>query len=206
MTTSAITKVKRHRTRFGVIIPPWKEDNQKHPVTIEFVLTGKIPTKKNNYQIAFNIPFAIGKIKKYFNKFIQDKEQPTISGVKDFLINLLSKEIHPYLYIPPEIKKWEEESKEKIVQQAAYWSQIYASKSLRFPIRKCDLHIRHYWSSLHTRDNSNRLVTLEDLLVSAGIIVDDDYKYIPNIHSSAREYKDELVDHITTISLVCYDW
>ena len=40
---------KRYQTYFGVPIPPFKEDKlAPGSVTIRFILTGKIPSKKNN--------------------------------------------------------------------------------------------------------------------------------------------------------------
>lgn len=194
----------RARTRFGVVIPPWVEDKPKNPITIEFVLTGKIPSKKNRSKPSFNFSWVIGQIRKFHKE--RKKETPLSIGESvNFMIKLV-KNIKPFIYKPPDIIAWEDAAKMKIAEQAAEWSESYKKRCLIFPISKCQVLIKHYWADEYIRDNSNRAESIHDLLVDAGIIVDDNYKCLFENTSKAKCFKDEIVNHITLIKVTAYKW
>ena len=50
-------------------------------------------------------------------------------------------------------------------------------KDVEFPIKKCDyIHATLFYGDLRSKDNSNVIESVNDLLVDAGIIIDDNWK------------------------------
>lgn len=192
------------RTRFGVVIPPWRKVKRQKPVTIEFVLTGLIPSKKNRQRASFNYSWAIGQVRKYF-KNRNPHETLTVQEVSKFVVGLI-KNIKPFIFKTKEVSDWEEASKIIITEQAATWIKSFANRGLIFPISEAQISIKHYWADEYIRDNSNRAESIHDLLVDANIIVDDNYKCLFKNESEAQCYKEEIVDHITVIHLTAYRW
>lgn len=190
------------RERFGVFIPPW--DSVKAPVekclTMEFVLTGTIPSKKNMQTPAFNRPHVMKQIDTFY------KTTPVITNeaFKAFNIDLFKK-MKLYIRHPEKYLKWEAEAKEKISTQVLLWKYAFEHHGLSFPVHECSISIKHYWSDKLRRDNSNKAETIHDLLVSCGIIVDDTYTCLRKNVSESKHFKD-LDDHITVISVTAYRW
>lgn len=193
----------RKRTRFNVIIPPWRQNRRGHPITLEFVLTGKIPSKKNRQRASFNYSWAIGQVRSFFKK--QTPGTLTLPATLKFVVSLI-RSIKPFIYKPIEIVEWEKQAIELLIQQVHYWRKVYAAQGLAFPITLCSISIKHYWADEYQRDNSNREQTIHDILITAGIISDDNYKCLYKIESEADCFKDEILDHITTINLTAYRW
>lgn len=194
----------RIRTKFGVVIPPWRPNRRPKPITVEFVLTGLIPSKKNRQRASFNYTWAIAQVKKYFkNRNVH--ETITVPEMVKFVTGLI-RNIKPFIFKPQEIVEWENAAKIKITEQAAEWSRSFAKQGLIFPVKEAQISIKHYWADEYQRDNSNRAETLHDLLVDANIIVDDNYKCLFKNESESACYKDEIVDHITTMHLTIYRW
>jgi len=191
------------RTRFGVIIPPWRKPDRGECVTLEFVLTGKIPSKKNRQRASFNYSWAISQVRQYFKT--QDKHTITAAGTLRFVVKLI-RDIRPFIYKPPEITEWETAAKQQITYQANEWRRIFASKGLCYPLCVAQVSIKHYWADEYQRDNSNREQTIHDILVEAGILADDNYKCLFRNVSEAQCYKDEILDHITLIHITAYRW
>lgn len=197
-----MAKGTRHRTRFGYIIPPWRDDVEKEAnkhITIEFIIAGRVWSKKNSQHPTINRSAAIAKIKNYFRtmKSISPKE------FFKFCVKLVV-ELKPYIRNPTEFTDWETKIKEEIVAQAAHWKQSYPQ--LSYPITHCSINISHYWADEYDRDNSNKAETIHDILVSTGIIADDGYKCLYKNSARAACYKDEMVTSITSIYLTAYKW
>lgn len=193
----------RKRTKFGVIIPPWRPNKRPNPITFELVLTGKIPSTKNRQRASFNYSWAISQVKKFFKT--QTAADITVANCMRFVIKLI-RDIKPFIYKPAEITAWEDNAKAILVKQAAYWKEVYAKQGLSFPVSSCSISIKHYWADAYQRDNGNRQETLHDILVSSGIILDDNYKCLYLIKSEADCFEDEITDHITTINITAYRW
>lgn len=50
-------------------------------------------------------------------------------------------------------------------------------KDIEFPIKKCDyIHATIFYGDLRAKDNTNVIESIHDLLVDAGIIIDDNWK------------------------------
>lgn len=193
----------RKRSKFGVVIPPWRQNRRGQPITIEFVLTGKIPSKKNRQRASFNYSWAIGQVKKFFRS--TTPKEITVAATLKFVVSLI-RNIKPFIYKPPEIEQWEAEATKILLSQASWWAERYIKQGLNYPITNCSVSIKHYWADEYQRDNVNREQTIHDLLVSTGIIADDNYKCLFLTVSEADCFKDEITDHITTINVTAYRW
>lgn len=193
----------RKRTKFGIVIPPWRPNKRPQPITIEFVLTGLIPSKKNRQRASFNYSWAIGQVRSFFRS--QTPAGIDLTTVLRFVVKLI-KDIRPFIYKPQEILDWEKQAIEILIKQANDNRLTYARHRLKFPITECSISILHYWADGYQRDNSNREQTLHDILISAGIIADDNYKCLFRNSSEAACFENEIVDHITTINITAYAW
>ncbi len=192
------------RSRFGVYIPLWPKDKPTgRCVTLEFVLTGLIPSKKNRQRATFNYSWAIGQVRSFF-KTRTDKEIDATTA-KKFLIKLL-RDIKPWIYKPDEIVQWEKQAIEQLHFQSVFWKEVFAKHDLVYPITRCSISIRHYWKDEYERDNSNREQTIHDILVAGKIIADDHSKCLFRNTSEAKIFPGQLTDHITTINITAYDW
>lgn len=191
------------RTRNGVVIPPWRHENKGRCVTLEFVLTGLIPSKKNRQRASFNYSWAISQVRQFFKT--QQASNITVAGTLKFVVKLI-KNIRPFIYKPEEIKKWEDAAITDLLRQANDWRESFSAQGLCYPITHAQISIKHYWADDYQRDNGNRAETIHDVLVQCGILADDNYKCLFRTVSESKLYKDEITQHITLIHLTAYRW
>lgn len=179
--------IKRNTGLFGVSIPPKKERDCEKYITMRFVLTGIIPSKKNNYTISTNLYLLAEKAKKMKSasecyEYIRKGLQPRIVASNNYL-------------------KWEVGAIEIIMEQLQYWMKQYEKHDIMPPFSDCSLKVYHYWKDNLRRDNANKLQSIQDMLVKAQVLFDDDYMYLNKTVSEAENYKGELNKHITLIDL-----
>lgn len=183
---------KRFQTYFGVPIPPFKEEKLgAGSVTIRFVLTGKVPSKKNNQQ-------AVA-IRKYARKWANDSEKlrpPTWADVHK-AIGM----VHGKMRGNAAYKEFIEKIKPAVHAQSAYWFERLSNKGLIFPLPKATLSLRLYFKDRYVTDTVNKQQTIQDILIDCGIIKNDDYKSLNPIHSASACYYEELIHDIAFISL-----
>lgn len=176
------------------------------PITLKFVINGWIPSKKNNQVPAINRKWAINKIMTHATELSSEKSHAVRYKLMISFFKKLIKEIKPYIRYPDSLIKWQESTAELLVQQASHWSKHHSDKKLIFPVTKASISIYHYWADDRNRDNSNKMETINDLLVSTGILADDNYKCLFKITSEAGMYKDEIIESITEIYITAYQW
>lgn len=184
---------KRFVTYFGVPVPPFKEEKLgAGSVTIRFVLTGKSPSKKNNQQ-------AVA-IRKHARKWAieQQKKQP-VPTWKDVhrSISMCSSKMRGN----DQYKKWVQKMIPVLNAQSAVWAERLSDRGLIFPLSKSTLSLRLYFKDRYITDTVNKQQSIQDLLVEAGIIKNDDYKSLNPIHSASACYYEEIVKDIAFISL-----
>jgi Holliday junction resolvase RusA-like endonuclease len=150
---------------------------------MRFVLEGIIPSKKNNYTITHNL-------------FMLSKECNRLNGADAY--KYIKANLKPRIVASNNYLEWEKRAIDEIVKQLQHWLQKY---DLIAPFADCSLKVYHYWKDNLRRDNANKLQSLQDMLVKAGVIVDDDYMYLNKTTSEAENYKGELNRHITLIDL-----
>jgi hypothetical protein len=188
------------RARFGVFIPPRKKRSwRKHPVTLEFVLTGAVPSKKNRQRAAIMTSWFFNQVKKWVAGRSSIPSTDLLNQQKELL-----KQLKPFIRPSGGFPAWADHTKAKLIEQAAIWRITYPD--LIFPITRCSIKIYHYWKDDRVRDNSNKADTLHDIFKEAGIISDDRWQVLHETHSEADLYEGEILDHITTINITtdCY--
>lgn len=184
---------KRFQTYFGVPIPPFKEEKMgAGTTTIRFVITGKVPSKKNSQQSV-----AIRqKARDFLKKTMNETGKITYSDAHAAIGMCYSKMRGNAEYIA-----FLNKTKPIIQEQMLVWSNRLRDKGLIFPLSKAALSLRFYFNNRYVTDTVNKQQTVQDLLVESGVVVDDDYDTLNPIYSASACYVDELVHSIAFISL-----
>jgi len=184
---------KRFQTYFGVPIPPFKEKKLgAGSTTIRFVVTGKVPSKKNSQQSV-----AIRqKARDYLKWLNKTKGKITYEDAQKAIGLCYSKMRGNAEYI-----HFINKTKPIIQSQMQEWSKRLSGKGLIFPLDKATLSLRFYFNNRYVTDTVNKQQTIQDLLVECGVISDDDYDTLNPIYSASACYADELLHSISFISL-----
>jgi hypothetical protein len=187
------------KTIHGYHIPPRKKKPcRENAFTIDFVIPGIIPSKKNR-QIA-TIDFRkVVKIMRDLS-FGRTNLQEAIARFKT---------CKPYIRHSKKFQAWEEATKELLIKQAATWMARIEKKGYRgvaFPISDASIKICHFWKDNLRRDNSGKAETIHDIFVLAGILADDDWQHMTPTNADANCYSGEILDHITEIQITAYGW
>jgi hypothetical protein len=183
---------KRFVTYAGVPIPPFKEDKiGAGSTTIRFVITGQIPSKKNNSMAVT--------IRKVARVFIEKNSSNGMISIKNAqkAIGLT----HSKIRGNTEYQDWVKKQKPFITEQMHTWIDRLQEKGLMFPLQKCTLSARFYHNNNYHIDTINKAQSIQDLLVECNVIEDDNYKVLNPIYYASANYKDELVHSICFISL-----
>lgn len=183
---------KRIFTHFGVPIPPWKEEKLgSGATTIRFILTGKIPSKKNNQQAV-----AVRKFARAWANEQAKHRQPTWADVHR-AIGM----VHGKMRGNAAYKEFLDKIRPILQEQSAYWVRQLAHKNLTFPLNKSTLSLRLYFKDRYITDTVNKQQTIQDILQDCSIIANDDYKSLNPIHSASANYYEEIVKDIAAITL-----
>jgi hypothetical protein len=183
----------RFQTYFGVAIPPWKEDKLgAGSVTIRFVLTGKVPSKKNNQQAVATRKAA----RTWANNESKRRPTPTWADVHR-AIGMCGAKMRGNT----EYKEFVARMKPIIHAQSGEWRNRLEAKGVHFPLKKATLSLRLYFKDRYVTDTVNKQQTIQDLLVECGIIANDDYKSLNPINSASASYYEEIIYDIAFISL-----
>ncbi len=100
-----------------------------------------------------------------------------------------------------EYQEWVKKMKPVLHKQAEFWSHRLFEKGLIFPLKKSTLSLRLYFKDRYVTDTVNKQQSVQDLLIAAGIIANDDYKSLNPIHSASASYYEEITKDIAFISL-----
>ena len=186
---------KRFQTYFGIPIPPFKEEKLgAGSTTIRFVVTGKVPSKKNSQQSV-----AIRQKARTFLKEINARKgHITYDDAQKAIGMCYSK-----MRANSEYAAFVNKAKPIIQEQMAVWTKRLGreGKGLVFPLSKASLSLRFYFNNRYITDTVNKQQTIQDLLVECGVIADDDYDSLNPIFSASACYVDELIYSISFISL-----
>jgi len=184
---------KRFQTYFGIPIPPFKEEKLgAGSTTIRFILTGKIPSKKNN-----QMSVAVRKYARDWAKKQEKTGKPPSWKDVNRAISMCKSKVRPN----SDYKEWVEKMKPILHQQSSWWSEKLQSKGLIFPLQKSTMSLRLYFKDRYVTDTVNKQQSIQDLLIEAKIIANDDYKSLNPIHSASACYFQELIHDIAFISL-----
>lgn len=182
---------KRFQTYFGIPIPPFKEEKLgAGSFTIRYIITGKIPSKKNNASSIALRSDGINYIKKL------NKPMLTVSEAMKAVNRVQSKMVGNVEY-----KKFIKKYKPIIEEQNHFWVKQLASKGLVFPLSKATISVRLYFANRYRTDSVNKLQTIQDLLVESKVISDDNYNVLNPIHIAGACFVDEITESIAFISI-----
>ena len=183
---------KRFQTYFGISIPPFKEQKfGSGSTSIRFIITGKIPSKKNNTMAVTIRSTAKG--------IVRSKAKNGMISVNDALLAINS--VHSKVRGNQEYQTWVKDQKPKILEQMHTWVDRLEGKGLIFPLSKATMTTRFYFNNNYHIDSINKGQSIQDLLVDCRVIEDDTYEVLTPIHYSSANYKDELVESICFITL-----
>lgn len=183
----------RFQTYFGVPIPPFKEEKLgAGTTTIRFVLTGTVPSKKNNEQAVTIRADA----RKWAKRLEKQGKAPNWKDVHAAISMCKSKMRPNMAYL-----KYLEEVRPVLHAQSGWWMGRLASKGLTFPLKKATLTLRLYFKGRYMTDTVNKQQTIQDILKECKIIANDDYKTLNPINSASACYYEELIHDIAFISL-----
>lgn len=183
---------------FGIFVPPFKRTvfTSKGAISIYFVLSGPVPSKKNQ-------KMAYTDRREGF-KIIRDRLSGpgTITRLEarkiaiDAVWKVFSKIVANEHY-----KKFLADQKPGIIEQMAFWSGRFQERGLIFPLNKASMSLQLHFKGKYITDTINKLQTLQDLLVDCGVITDDNYKVLNPIHAESACYFEEIVKDISKITL-----
>lgn len=183
---------KRIFIHFGVPVPPWKDEKLgSGATTIRFVLTGKIPSKKNNQQAV-----AVRKHARHWANETAKLRPATWADVHKAIGMVFGK-----MRGNKDYKDFLDKVRPILQEQSAYWVKQLAHKNLTFPLQKSTLSLRLYFKDRYVTDTVNKQQTIQDILQDCCIIQNDDYKSLNPIHSASANYYEEIVKDIAAITL-----
>jgi hypothetical protein len=181
------------KSYFGVHLPPFKEKKWgAGAASIRFVITGTIPSKKNNQQAV--------SVRRDAKNYLFEKQksgqnvtfQDALAAVDMVYSKMRGNEAY---------QSFVKEQKPKIQKQMQFWSTNLFEKGLVFPLQRASMNLRLYFKDRYITDTVNKQQTIQDLLIECGVIANDDYKTLNPISSASACYYEELVHNIAFISL-----
>lgn len=188
-------KAKRIRTYHGVPIPPWKHEPVKRQMTMVFVMTGRIPSKKNELVAVVERKDAFEYLKgalAALPDMISKKQAANIATTMVF--KAYGKVVNSKAY-----QEWEAMAVETFKEQLKVFVEAAHRNGIIFPISKCTVSVKFYWKGKYRRDNSNKSEGLHDALVAAHILADDSDRVMPDTSQGARDYSEEILKSMAVI-------
>ena len=188
--TKRFTQEGRITSISGVLLPPKKTRVSTDYLTLQFVLTGIIPSKKNRQRARSNWWAVYKQLSKMVDRI-------TPAG----MLKEVNDRVKLYIQSSKKHEEWLKASIPIITDQQHVWQKKYAKYGLVFPLTDVSVKVYHYWSDDRKRDLSNKFDTIADMLVDAQVIADDSWQVMDTISSEGNNYAGQILDHITTISV-----
>jgi hypothetical protein len=191
------SKKLRFQTYFGVPVPPFKEDLMGAGTsTIRFIITKNIISKKNNQQ-------AIA-VRKDAVSFLYELQKKNGRITLDDALKAV-KMVRGKMRGNAQYQEFLKRMKPVMQKQMDVWTtrfrEKYGDDFIMFPLPKASLNIRLYIKDRYRRDTVNAQQTIQDLLVDAKVIDDDDDSHLNPVYGASARYYEELVHNIAFISL-----
>lgn len=183
------TPTGRITSLFGTYMPPKRKFKASRHLTITFMILGTIPSKKNHIWAASNFHFV--KKKLYAFKTVASCIN-YLSGKQGLKVFIQNSKVY---------NGWVKEQTPKIHEQAKVWNEKFKAHGLRFPLDNVSVKVYHYWKDNIERDLTNKADSINDLMVAAGIIKDDNWQIIRQIHSEGEMYRGEILQAITRVDI-----
>ena len=178
---------KRITGLFGIQMPPRKVKKYKGHLPMHLILTGNLPSKKNNWIAA--------------NNFRQIKNKAAGMGSAAEAVEYIENALRSFMRPSNDFVEWENAAKIVLTEQAAHYSDKYKKYGIIFPLTSVSISVYCYYSGNYVRDNANRVESIQDVLVDVGIITSDAWQHLNRIQVEAENYHGEITDNIFQISL-----
>lgn len=172
---------------FGTLFPPKRLKRAKKHLTITFVIRGTIPSKKNMIWADSNIFFLKKKLREF--KDVQA------------CVDYLEANHKTYMRNSKKYSDWVDAQRPVIANQAASWHAKFEKHGLVFPLQVVSVKVYHYFNDKIERDLTNKMDSINDLLVACGIIQNDSWQHVNRICSEAENYYEEILEPITRIDV-----
>lgn len=178
---------KRIKTYHGIAVPPWRHVPVKKCMTMVFIVTGRIPSKKNELVSVVDRNDAFAYLKTLPE--MVNKKQCVTMLFKTFarIKNSLDYE------------KWEASTVELLKEQQRVFIPAAIRNNVVFPVSKATVVTKFYWKGKYRRDNSNKSEGIHDALVKAHILLDDSDRVMADTSQGARDYTDEIIESMAVI-------
>lgn len=190
-----MAKSKRIKTYHGVYVPGWREDKMGKCVNFVFVITGRIPSKKNELVAVVERKDAFAFIESYL------RGKPDVLSKKDAkylatnsLFKAFGKVVNSKKY-----QEWEQKTVELLKNQQKLFIPAAQKHGIVFPLSRAVVNVKFYWKGKYKRDNSNKSEGIHDALVAAHILLDDSDRVMPNTSQQARDYSEEILESMAVI-------
>ena len=184
-TNKKFTQVGRVQRLFGNYIPLKKVPKPKRYVTLRFCIKGTIPSKKNDFYSENNVRFVIAKAKQLHGyteaslKYIRDNTRSWIRGSERYV-------------------KWCEMIIPIINEQSKFWCEKY---DIILPLDNVSVKCTYYFADNTTLDIQNKSESVYDMLVKAGILLDDNYGVMYKQTNEGYNCKGEIVENICVVDV-----
>ena len=177
---------KRIKTYYGIAVPPWKHTPVSKSMTLVFIMTGRIPSKKNELVAVVDRTDAF--------KFLNGLTTITKKDCITMLFKTYGRVKNSLAY-----EEWEKSAVEVFKSQLQVNIPAAKRNGLIFPLTEATIVTKFYWKGKYRRDNSNKSEGLHDALVKAHILADDSDKVIPDTSQGARDYSEEVTESMAVI-------
>jgi hypothetical protein len=192
---------KRFQTYFNIPIPPPKREKMgSGQITIRFVLTGNIISKKNNSQAVTIRKYAREHIKQWAEKKQQKSDMVSLKEavkVAQSAVSMCISKIRGNM----EYLAFLEHHRPIVQHQMQEWAARLQDKGLIFPLSKVGMTFRLCIKDKYRRDVVNAQQTIQDLLVDCGVLIDDNDEVLNKYTGESARYYEELIHNIAFISL-----
>ena len=184
---------KPFSTIFGVSVPKWEAEKMgAGTATLTFVLQGRMPSKKNNQSAVVNSHPA--------KKWLENRQKKVKNlTYADFATALTMAE--PVFIGNQAYKAAEKKFVPILQQQMEVWKDRLAAKGLTFPIKSAAMTVKFYFRDGRITDTVNKQQSVQDLLIAAGIVANDDYKTLNPISSASIKVTRGIRENISLIRL-----
>lgn len=188
-----MSKGIRFKTYHGVIIPPWKEDKMgAGAITIRFVVKGRVPSKKNN-----QLSVTVRRDARKYLKDLQDKGVPITWQIAHNAV----RKCYSKMRTNKEYQEFLAWVKPIIHEQASSYAPLMKKHGITFPLKKASLSLQFYFANRYSTDTVNKQQTIQDMLIDAKIIADDNYVTLNPISGASACYAEEITDNISFIQI-----
>lgn len=182
---NTFTQVGRVQRLFGIYVPLKKVPSPKRYMTLRFCIKGIIPSKKNDFYSENNVRFVIAKARK-------------LHGYSEATLKYIKENTRSWLRGSERYVKWCEQVIPEITKQGEFWREKYG---LIYPLDSVSIKCTYYFADNTSLDIQNKSESVYDMLVKAGILLDDNYGVMYKQTNEGYNCKGEIVENVCVVDV-----